>query len=69
MSVEPSTAGGLPVPAGFIALELGKGCVLVIPERIYRAGLALGKQLRRRDVLARRTDPVPDERSPDPPAV
>ena len=58
-----------PVPAGFVALALGKGCVCVIPVRIYVAGLRLGKQLRRRETLARRRSSSLDDRTPDPPDV
>jgi len=32
-------------PPGFVALPLGKGCVCVIPERVYVAGRRLGKML------------------------
>jgi len=35
-------------PPGFGAVAL-KGTVLVIPERVYVAGLRLGKTLRRRE--------------------
>jgi len=38
-----------------IAVEIGKGCVLVLPERVYLAGLTLGKTLRRRVALLQRT--------------
>jgi hypothetical protein len=41
-------------PPGFVAVEIGKGCVLVIPQRVYLAGLRLGKTLRRREVEAKR---------------
>ncbi len=34
-------------PPGFIVLDVGKQCLLVLPERIYLAGLRLGKVLRR----------------------
>jgi len=57
------------VPAGFVALELPKGCVCVVPIRIYVAGLRLGKQLRRREVLARRGSSSPDDRAAKPPDV
>ena len=32
-----------PLPAGYVALSVGKGCVCVIPERVYGAGLRLGR--------------------------
>jgi hypothetical protein len=41
-------------PPGFVALPLAKGCVCVIPERVYVAGLKLGKTLRRREARERR---------------
>ncbi len=44
----------LTLPPGMVAVDLGKGCALVIPERVYLAGLKLGKQLRRREAEARR---------------
>ena len=34
------------LPPGFVALTLAKGCVCVIPERVYVAGLRLGKALK-----------------------
>lgn len=34
-------------PPGFVTVPL-KGAVLVIPERVFAAGLRLGKTLRRR---------------------
>jgi hypothetical protein len=37
-----------------VAIPLGKGCILVLPERVYVAGLKLGKTLQRRVALARR---------------
>ena len=43
-------------PPGFVALTLAKGCVCVIPERVYAAGLRLGKTLRRREAMEQRTD-------------
>ena len=42
------------LPPGFVALPLGKGCVCVIPERVYVAGLRLGKTLRRREEMQER---------------
>jgi hypothetical protein len=42
-------------PSGFVAVEIGKGGTLVIPERIYLAGLKLGKSLRRREAEAKRS--------------
>ncbi len=41
------------LPPGFVAVPL-KGAVLVIPERIYVAGLWLGKTLRRREAMQQR---------------
>ncbi len=38
------------------ALPLDTGGVLVIPERVYLAGLKLGKVLRRRDAETRRAE-------------
>ena len=43
-------------PPGFVALTLAKGCVFVIPERVYVASLRLGKTLRRREAMEQRTD-------------
>lgn len=43
-------------PPGFVSVEIGKGCLLVIPERVYLAGLRLGKTLRRRAALAKRME-------------
>ena len=40
-------------PPGFVAIPL-KGAVLVIPERVYVAGLQLGKMLRRREAHTQR---------------
>ena len=37
------------LPPGFVALTVAKGCVCVIPERVYLAGLRLGKLMRRRE--------------------
>jgi hypothetical protein len=37
-----------PVAPGVAALTLAKGCLGVIPERVYVAGLRLGKVLKRR---------------------
>lgn len=58
-------------PPGFVALDIGKGCVLVIPERVYLAGLELGKTLRRRQALLQRTAEKPTSQeasgSPIPP--
>ncbi len=49
-------AGAMPEPPpGMVAVPLGKGCILVIPERVYLAGLKLGKALRRREALSDRT--------------
>jgi hypothetical protein len=45
----------LETPPGFVAVEIGKGCTLVIPSRVFEAGLKLGKVLRRRSAAARRT--------------
>jgi hypothetical protein len=42
-------------PPGLIPVEVGKGCVLLLTEGEYLAGLRRGKQLRRREALARRT--------------
>ena len=42
------------LPPGFVALPLGKGCICVIPERVYIAGLRFGKQFRRRAAHAQR---------------
>lgn len=41
------------LPPGFVAVPL-KGAVLVIPERIFVAGLRLGKTLRRQEAEAQR---------------
>jgi hypothetical protein len=49
-------------PPGFVALDLGKGCVLVIREQVYLAGLKLGKALRRRAAAQQwppKTPPTP----------
>jgi len=43
------------VPDGLLSVPFGKGCVCVIPEHVYVAGLRLGKTLRRREVVERRT--------------
>ena len=40
MKIEP--------PAAFVVVEIGKGCIIVIPERVFMAGVKLGKMLRRR---------------------
>lgn len=42
-------------PPGMVAVPL-QGAVPVIPERVYLAGLRLGKQLRRREALAQWTE-------------
>ena len=39
-------------PTGFVAVPL-KGAVLVIPARVYAAGLTLGETLRRREAKER----------------
>jgi hypothetical protein len=46
------------LPPGFVAVPL-KGAVLVIPERVYVAGLRLGKLLRRREASQRRVPNPP----------
>jgi hypothetical protein len=49
--IPPEARGGaVPVspPPGMVALPMGKGVVLVLPVRVYLAGLRLGKILRRR---------------------
>jgi hypothetical protein len=45
------------LPPGFVVLTLAKGCVCVIPEKVYVAGLRLGKSLRRREAMMRRCEP------------
>ncbi len=55
----------MPLPPGMIRAELGKGVVLVIPERVYLAGLWLGKQLKRREALAARMEGRARARSPN----
>ena len=42
------------LPPGFVAVPLAKGCVCVIPEWVYVAGLKLGKTLRRQAARGRR---------------
>lgn len=42
-------------PPGTVTVQLPGGCLLVLSERVYLAGLKLGKTLRRREALARRT--------------
>ena len=37
-----------------IRVELAKGILLVIPMRVYVAGLKLGKRWRRKETLAKR---------------
>lgn len=44
--------------AGLIRVPVGKGCILLLTEGEYLAGLRRGKQLRRREALARRTQKV-----------
>ena len=44
-------------PPGFVTVQIGKACILVIPQHVYVAGLKLGKTLRRRVTLAGRTHP------------
>lgn len=44
-------------PPSFVAIPL-KGAVLVIPERVYLAGLCLGKMLRRREQSTAQRPPV-----------
>ena len=46
-------------PSGLIAIPLGKATILVIPERVYLAGIRLGKLLRRRASLIKQTQPKP----------
>jgi len=47
------------LPPGFVALPVDKGCLCVIPERVYVAGLRLGKQLRRMEATRRRQAACP----------
>lgn len=54
--------GGL--PPGMVAIPLGKGCTLIIPQRIYVAGLKLGKYLRRREAMLKRGTPPPISSAP-----
>ncbi len=42
------------LPPDLVAVDIGKGCLLVIPKRVYLAGLRLGKILRRREAEAKR---------------
>jgi hypothetical protein len=42
-------------PSGFVAVEIGKGGTLVIPERSYLAGLKFGTSRRRRAAEAKRS--------------
>lgn len=41
-------------PPGMVAVEIGKGCLLVIPERVPLARLKPGKLLRHRQVETKR---------------
>ncbi len=41
-------------PPGYIALPVAKGCIVVIPQQAYLAGLKLGKRLRRREAMVKR---------------
>ena len=43
------------LPDGLLSVPFGKGCVCVIPERVYVAGLKLGNMLRRREAMEQRT--------------
>jgi hypothetical protein len=43
-----------PVAPGVEALTLAKECLGVIRERVYAAGLRLGKVLKRREAMAQR---------------
>lgn len=54
------------IPPGFVALTLAKGCLCIMPERVYVADLRLEEQIRReaasqgwcpRKPHARRGDP------------
>jgi hypothetical protein len=47
-----------------VAIPLGKGCTLIIPQRIYVAGLKLGKYLRRREAMLKRGTPPPISSAP-----
>lgn len=47
-------ADPLTPPPNMVAVPLGKGTVLVIPKRVYEAGIKLGKLLKRREALAKR---------------
>lgn len=56
----------LPAPPGFVTVEIGKGCVLLLTFREYRDGLRRGKFYRRRLALVRRlttngTSPLPGQ--------
>ena len=57
------------LPPGFVALPLAKGCVCVIPARVYVAGLQLGKTLRRREASEQRCLQKNDERQEAPALV
>jgi hypothetical protein len=48
-------------PPGMVVIPLGKACVLVLPERVYLAGLKLGKALRRRQAEASRAAKASDD--------
>jgi len=45
-------------PPGHIIIPLSGGCLLLLTQTEYLQGLRRGKQLRRREALARRTQPV-----------
>ena len=55
-------------PPDLIPVPLAKGCVLLLTEREYVAGIRRGKWWRRRQAMARRdqaTSERPDEECPD----
>ena len=42
-------------PPGFVAVPLKGGCVCLIPERVFVAGLPVGKTLRRQEAMEQRS--------------
>jgi hypothetical protein len=53
-------------PPGLIAVPLAKGCVLVLTEREYLAGIRRGKWWRRRQAMLQRL-PEPSQIATDSP--
>lgn len=52
--VSRPTRQAIETPPGFVAVPVGKGCLLLLTDREYVQAVQRGKRFRRRAALARR---------------